>query len=151
MTAGQHAGEGGRAGRAARRARPARSRRGRTTLGALLALAVVSTAGAPSLITIAPGDTLWDLAKEHGTSVASLKALNDLPGNGTIYAGQQLRVASGGSTAKGSGKSTGGETRHRCPECAAPFPSAFAVECEECGAEVRPPEVLGVRIRKPGR
>jgi uncharacterized Zn finger protein len=45
----------------------------------------------------------------------------------------------------------GGETRHRCPECAAPFPSAFAVECEECGAAVRPSEVLGVRIRKPGR
>jgi hypothetical protein len=45
----------------------------------------------------------------------------------------------------------GGETRHRCPECDAPFPSAFAVECEECGAAIRPPEVLGVRIRKPGR
>lgn len=45
----------------------------------------------------------------------------------------------------------GGEMRHRCPECAAPFPSAFAVECEECGAAIRPPEVLGVRIRKPGR
>ena len=45
----------------------------------------------------------------------------------------------------------GGETRHRCPACSAPFRSAFAVECEECGAEVRPPEVLGVRIRKPGR
>ena len=28
----------------------------------------------------------------------------------------------------------GGETRHRCPECSAPFPSAFAVECEDCGA-----------------
>ena len=45
----------------------------------------------------------------------------------------------------------GGATRHRCPACSAPFPSAFAVECEECGAEVRPPEVLGVRIRKPGK
>ena len=45
----------------------------------------------------------------------------------------------------------GGETRHRCPECAAPFPSAFAIECEECGAAIRPSEVLGVRIRKPGR
>ena len=45
----------------------------------------------------------------------------------------------------------GGETRHRCPACEAPFPSAFAVECEECGAEIRPPEVLGVRIRKPGK
>ena len=45
----------------------------------------------------------------------------------------------------------GGETRHRCPECSAPFPSAFAVDCEECAAPIRPPEVLGVRIRKPGR
>ncbi len=45
----------------------------------------------------------------------------------------------------------GGETRHRCPACDAPFPSAFAIECEECGAEIRPPEVLGVRIRKPGK
>jgi hypothetical protein len=45
----------------------------------------------------------------------------------------------------------GGETRHRCPACDAPFPSAFAVECEECGAEIRPAEVLGVRIRKPGK
>jgi rRNA maturation endonuclease Nob1 len=45
----------------------------------------------------------------------------------------------------------GGEIRHRCPQCSARFPSAFAVECEECGAAVRPPEVLGVRIRKPGR
>ena len=40
---------------------------------------------------------------------------------------------------------------HECPACAAPFPSAFAIECEECGAEIRPPEVLGVRIRKPGK
>lgn len=45
----------------------------------------------------------------------------------------------------------GGETRHRCPRCSAPFPSAFAVECEECTTAIRPAEVLGVRIRKPGR
>lgn len=45
----------------------------------------------------------------------------------------------------------GGEVRHRCPACAAPIPSAFAVECEECGAKVRPPELFGTAIRKPGR
>ena len=44
-----------------------------------------------------------------------------------------------------------GELRARCPACAARFPSAFSVECEACGAEVRPPELHGVRIRKPGR
>ncbi len=45
----------------------------------------------------------------------------------------------------------GGELRHRCPECEAPIASAFAVECEECGAAVRPPELFGTAIRKPGR
>jgi RNase P subunit RPR2 len=40
---------------------------------------------------------------------------------------------------------------HRCRECSARIPSAFAVQCEECGASLRPDEVLGSRIRKPGR
>ena len=44
-----------------------------------------------------------------------------------------------------------GEMRWRCPACAARFSSAFAVKCEACGAELRPPELLGVTIRKPGR
>ena len=41
-----------------------------------------------------------------------------------------------------------GELRSRCPECGARFSSAFAVECEACGGELRPPEVLGIPIRK---
>jgi ribosomal protein S27E len=45
----------------------------------------------------------------------------------------------------------GGELRVRCPACGGRIPSAFAVECEVCGAEVRPRELFGVRIRKPGR
>ena len=85
------------------RSAPARRRRrtpgGRTTLGALVALALVTTAGAPSLITVRPGDTLWELARTHGTSERALRALNDLPGNGTIYAGQTLRISGGGSAA----------------------------------------------------
>jgi len=44
-----------------------------------------------------------------------------------------------------------GELRHRCPECSTPIPSAFAVRCEECDAEVRPPDLFGSKIRKPGR
>ena len=43
------------------------------------------------------------------------------------------------------------ELRRRCPSCAARFPSAFLVECEECGAEVRPAELFGGPIRKAGR
>jgi predicted nucleic acid-binding Zn ribbon protein len=42
----------------------------------------------------------------------------------------------------------GGELRARCPECDARFSSAFAVECEACGAELRPPELFGSRIRR---
>ncbi len=43
----------------------------------------------------------------------------------------------------------GGEIRSQCPTCGARFSSAFAVECEACGGEIRPPELHGVRIRKP--
>jgi len=43
----------------------------------------------------------------------------------------------------------GGQVLHRCPACAAPFGSAFAVECEACGARLRDPELFGVSIRRP--
>jgi predicted nucleic acid-binding Zn ribbon protein len=42
----------------------------------------------------------------------------------------------------------GGEMRSQCPSCGARFSSAFDVECEACGAELRPPEQFGVRIRR---
>jgi hypothetical protein len=45
----------------------------------------------------------------------------------------------------------GGELRNRCPECHAPIASAFAVECEECAAAIRPAELFGTPIRKAGR
>ena len=85
----------------------ARRRAGRTTLGALLALAVVSTAGAPSVIRIQPGDTVWELARKHGTTESALRSLNDLPGNGTIYAGRTLRISSGGGGSTGTARAAG--------------------------------------------
>ena len=42
----------------------------------------------------------------------------------------------------------GGELRSRCPACGARVASAFAVACEECSAELRPPELFGVPIRR---
>jgi DNA-directed RNA polymerase subunit RPC12/RpoP len=42
----------------------------------------------------------------------------------------------------------GGELLHRCPACNAPFSSTFAVDCEQCGARLREPELFGTRIRK---
>jgi ribosomal protein S27E len=42
----------------------------------------------------------------------------------------------------------GGELLARCPACGARFSSAFAVECECCGATLRPSELGGIPIRK---
>jgi hypothetical protein len=42
----------------------------------------------------------------------------------------------------------GGEVRLCCPACGARFASAVTVECEACGAEVRPAEIFGFRIRR---
>jgi hypothetical protein len=42
----------------------------------------------------------------------------------------------------------GGRILRRCPACDAPFSSTFAVDCEECGAPLREPELLGMRIRR---
>ncbi len=44
-----------------------------------------------------------------------------------------------------------GEMRSHCPECDARFSSAFAVECEACGAALRPAEAFGVPIRRVSR
>ena len=41
--------------------------------------------------------------------------------------------------------------RHRCPACDARLPSAFQIECEDCGAELRPNELFGTPIRRAGR
>jgi hypothetical protein len=41
-----------------------------------------------------------------------------------------------------------GELRHLCPVCGARFPSAFQVECEECGEQLRAAELFGTPIRK---
>ena len=92
------------------RTAPARPRRrpsgkGGTTLGALLALALVTTAAAPSLLTVQRGDTLWDLARSHGTSVDALKALNSLRSD-TIYAGQTLRIGGDAAPARTSSGGT---------------------------------------------
>ena len=42
----------------------------------------------------------------------------------------------------------GGVMLRRCPSCNAPFSSIAAVECEECGAELRKNELFGSRIRR---
>ena len=45
----------------------------------------------------------------------------------------------------------GGRMLRRCPGCDAPFSSTFAVDCEACGAPLRPGELHGMRIRRADR
>jgi len=60
------------------------------------ALIAVATAAAPgwSPYVIKSGDTLWDLAQEHHTTVDALKQQNGLT-DSTIYAGKTLLIPSG--------------------------------------------------------
>jgi predicted RNA-binding Zn-ribbon protein involved in translation (DUF1610 family) len=42
----------------------------------------------------------------------------------------------------------GGVLLRRCPSCNEPFASIAAVDCEHCGAALRPPELFGSPIRR---
>jgi LysM repeat protein len=61
------------------------------TIGLLVLLAAVLTAGAPSVIRIHRGDTLSEIATRYGTTVSALQRANHLK-NTTIYAGELLRI-----------------------------------------------------------
>ena len=74
-----------------------------------MALGAVVTAHAPSVITVQPGDTLWELANAHGTTVSELQRLNGLDGSGAIYAGRTLQTGGHGAPAAAS---TGGGASH---------------------------------------
>jgi membrane-bound lytic murein transglycosylase D len=50
---------------------------------------------------VRPGDTLWDIARRHRTSVSNLAQLNNISSRGRIYPGQILRVP-GGATQESS-------------------------------------------------
>lgn len=74
-------------------ARPSRHGVVRAVLvSVLLALVAGAAAGGPGWIRVKRGDTLSEIALEHHTTVAALRALNKLPGNNLIIEGQLLRV-----------------------------------------------------------
>lgn len=52
-------------------------------------------------VIVQPGDTLWQLAVDHGTTVAALAARNGLSDGRMLYAGQQILVPAA-STARSS-------------------------------------------------
>lgn len=73
----------------------------RGTLALILAAAaVMSTGGSASASeehTVQPGETLSEIAKQYGTTVAELQALNDLPDADYVRYGQRLLIEAGDS------------------------------------------------------
>ena len=128
-------------------ARPRRS--GRLTLVALVVLGAVATAHAPAVITVRPGDTLWDLARRHGTSVSELQRLNGLDGRATIYAGQTLKTTGSGASSAPAGRThlvVRGDTLSTIAKTYGVSSSAIAQANGMSGTLVR----LGRRLAIPG-
>lgn len=46
----------------------------------------------PTSVTVGRGQTLSEIAREHGVSLANLREWNDLPANGNVRSGQRLRL-----------------------------------------------------------
>jgi LysM repeat protein len=82
------------------------ARRGAVLLAVPLTGALLATSAAPGWVPyrITWGDNLWNLAIEHGTTVAALKRANGLTGD-TIFAGGVLSLPGAGAVTSAS---TGG-------------------------------------------
>jgi LysM repeat protein len=79
---------------------------------------------------VAPGETLWGIAKRHGTTVAVLRSLNGLASD-TLHVGDRLRLPA---------KTPGGPASQPSPEPAqpaSPAPSAPGAISPRARAEMR--------------
>lgn len=58
--------------------------------------AVASAAPKTSAYKVRSGDSLWSIAKRHGTSVSTLQRLNSMTSRSTLKAGQTVRIPASG-------------------------------------------------------
>jgi LysM repeat protein len=70
-------------------ARPRRALAG-LAVAALLTVSVATPAAAGDEVIVQSGDTLWDLARKHGTTVAALAALNQIVDPSVIRIGERI-------------------------------------------------------------
>lgn len=70
-----------------------------------------SASSGSSTYTVKPGDTLWGIAKSHGTTVNKIKSLNGLKSD-TIYVGQRLKMSGSPSQSNGGTGSQGQGNSH---------------------------------------
>lgn len=61
----------------------------------VLFLGIVQSTLAETAYTVKPGDTLYKIAAQHGTSVAAIMAINTIANPNLIYVGQIIRIPGG--------------------------------------------------------
>ncbi len=79
-------------------------------LGLIVAPTTSAQVGGPSVHVVESGDTLWQIAVDAGTDVATLQKLNELQDGDLLAVGRSLKVPSGGaraSTVTGGGAAGG--------------------------------------------
>jgi nucleoid-associated protein YgaU len=54
---------------------------------------VAPKSAVPKPYVVQPGDSLWEIAQEHGISIEELVNLNNMTSSDPIYPGQKLRIA----------------------------------------------------------
>ncbi|MFC7392881.1 LysM peptidoglycan-binding domain-containing protein [Scopulibacillus cellulosilyticus] len=77
-----------------------------------------SSSSNASTYTVKSGDTLWGIAKAHGTTVSQIKSLNGLKGD-TIYVGQHLKLSGAASHSNSSSSSSHSASSHAHAESSA--------------------------------
>jgi lipoprotein NlpD len=73
-------------------------------------------AAAPDTVTVRRGESLWAIAKRHGTTVAALAAANGLHQDAALEVSQVLRLPGGAATGGQGGTSTTGGARESAGE-----------------------------------
>lgn len=86
-------------------------------IAALVAVIVAGAVAVPAaatdrVVVVQPGDTLSQIALEHGTTVAELSALNGITDPNRIYAGQRLRLTGQAATVTTGSDATATEVVH---------------------------------------
>lgn len=113
-----------------------------------LAAAAEAPSGAPaaSSHTVAPGESLWKIARRYGITVAELAARNTLPTDARLKAGQTLAIPAPGALAPESSASV---EKAAVPAVAAPAAGPGGGVAQAAAAPARPEPARGPVIRQP--
>lgn len=117
----------------------------------LAAATAEAPSGAPaaSSHTVAPGESLWKIARRYGITVAELAARNSLPADGRLKAGQTLAIPAPGAGGALAPESAASVEKAAAPAVAAPAAGPGEGVAQAAAAPARPEPARGPVIRQP--